>query len=96
MTDTSKLRRPVRLRIGHGNRLEPETRQVTLLLLLLIGIFGATVAHDEFVAEAVQRGWLAAARAETAEVLFCAVLFACFAVVQTRLMACLKSARDAG
>nr|WP_319251379.1 hypothetical protein [uncultured Celeribacter sp.] len=96
MLDVERKPSSERLRLGHANRVAGETRQVSLLLLLLFAIFALTVAHDEIIAEFVQVGWLPAARAEVWELLLCAGLFAAWSVVVMRLISLLQAARDEG
>ncbi|WP_321363845.1 hypothetical protein [uncultured Celeribacter sp.] len=78
---------------GHGARAAGEGRDVSVLVLLMVGVFGLTMLHDEIVAELVERGWLSGLRAETWEVLLCAVLFLIWSFLMLRLVACLNTAR---
>ncbi|WP_434287056.1 hypothetical protein [Celeribacter sp. SCSIO 80788] len=79
---------------GHGARAAGEVREVSVLILLMVGVFGLTMVHDEIVAELVEDGWLAAYRAETWEVIFCAVLFVVWSLLMLRLVSRLKDVRQ--
>ncbi|NCO22761.1 MAG: hypothetical protein GW905_12355 [Rhodobacterales bacterium] len=84
--DGSKNSAPLSLRLGHARRLDPDTREITLLLLGHLVVFALAMGHDEIVAEMVEKGWVLARYAEQGELLIGLALFLCWGALTVRLM----------
>ncbi|MEL6597077.1 MAG: hypothetical protein AAFQ47_14140 [Pseudomonadota bacterium] len=79
-------------RFGHPSRMDPDTRQITMLLLAHLMVFLIAMAHDEIVAEMVAEGWFLAGFAERCELLIGLALFLCWGALTVRLLDVVKEA----
>lgn len=81
------------LHYGYPARLRAEGRQLALLLVGHLVVFGLAMGHDEIVAECVDAGLLPAHRAEGMELLIGLVLFLCWSALTVGIVRLVDRAR---